>query len=456
MSRGRDRAATPSWSGPAHGGLRARLAIPGAVGLILVLAPATASLAAEGDYAHAQSARVLFGLAVLMVLAKAGGLLAERWGQPSVLGELIVGVGLGNLLPHLFGRTGLDFVRSDPTLSTLAELGVLVLLFDVGLESDLASFARVGPSAALVAVIGVIAPLPLGWAAAAWLLPGTPTISHVFIGATLTATSVGITIRVLKDLGATRSQEGQIIIGAAVLDDVLGLIVLAVVSGMAVAGVGGLSALAIGGILLKAVLFLGITIAAGYYLSDPLVRVVSRAGQPRLLLVVGLALCFILAFVAELVGLAGIIGAFAAGLALDPYASGRRTEAQAATLSELLAPLSEVFVPLFFVLMGVQVHLGSLADLSVLAFGTALIACAIAGKLVSAFGVVQPRVNAVAVAIGMIPRGEVGLIFAGIGAGLTVAGQPVLSQGAYSAIVLMVLVTTILTPIALRWAFRER
>ena len=423
---------------------------------VLVLGPAAASLAAEGGDAHARFGRVLFGLAVIMVAAKAGGLVAERWAQPSVLGELIVGVGLGNLLPHAFGSTGLDFVRSDPTLRTLAEIGVLILLFDVGLESDLASFARVGPSAALVAIIGVVAPLPLGWAAAAWLLPGTSTLSHLFVGATLTATSVGITIRVLKDLGATRSPEGQIIIGAAVLDDVLGLIVLAVVSGMAVAGLGGLSALAIGAILLKAVLFLGITIAAGHYLSDPLVRGVSRAGQPRLLLVVGLALCFTLAYVAELVGLADIIGAFAAGLALDPYASGRRTEAQAATLSELLAPLSEVFVPMFFVLMGVQVHLGSLGQLSVLAFGAVLIACAIAGKLVSAFGVVEPRANAVAVAVGMIPRGEVGLIFAGIGAGMTVAGQPVLSQDAYSAIVLMVLVTTVLTPIGLRWAFRER
>jgi Kef-type K+ transport system membrane component KefB len=163
-----------------------------------------------------------------------------------------------------------------------------------------------------------------------------------------------------------------------------------------------------------------------------------------------------MAFAAELVGLAGIIGAFAAGLALDPYARGLRTEARAATLSELLAPLSEVFVPLFFVLMGIQVHVASLGDVSLLGFGAALIACAIAGKLASAFGVVQPRVNAIAVAIGMIPRGEVGLIFAGIGAGLSVSGHPILSQGVYSAIVLMVLVTTVITPIGLRWAFRDR
>jgi Kef-type K+ transport system membrane component KefB len=414
------------------------------------------ALAGKAGDAHAQVGPVLFGLAVLMVAAKVGGLLAERWGQPSVLGELIIGVGLGNVLPVLFGSAGIEFVRSDPTLRALAELGVLVLLFDVGLESDLRSFARVGPSAGLVAVIGVVAPFPLGWAAAAWLLPGTSTLTHLFIGATLTATSVGITIRVLKDLGATRSPEGRIIIGAAIIDDVLGLIVLAVVSGMAVAGSAGLSAVAILGILLKATLFLAATIVAGHYVSDPLVRLVARAGQPRLLLVVGLALCFALAFVAELVGLAVIIGAFAAGLALDPYARGLRTEAQAATLSELLAPLSEIFVPLFFVLMGVQVHLASLADPSLLGFGAVLVVCAVVGKLASAFGVVQRRVNALAVAIGMIPRGEVGLIFAGIGAGLSVAGQPILSQGVYSAIVLMVLVTTVLTPMGLRWALRER
>lgn len=151
--------------------------------------------------------------------------------------------------------------------------------------------------------------------------------------------------------------------------------------------------------------------------------------------------------------MAGIIGAFAAGLMLDPYGEGVRTREDEASLSKLLHPLSSLFVPLFFVLMGIQVHLGSLAHPLVLGFGALLILCALASKFVSALGVVERGVNRPAVAIGMIPRGEVGLIFAGIGTSLTLQGQALLSQGVFSAVVLMVVVTTLVTPVGLRWAF---
>jgi Kef-type K+ transport system membrane component KefB len=425
--------------------------------LLTFVTPTTAwAIGAEG---HARMGPVLFALAVLVVAAKAGGLLAERWGQPAVLGELLVGIGLGNLLPPLFGEQGIAFVRSDPTLLVLAEVGVLILLFDVGLESDLRAFARVGLSALLVAVIGIVVPFALAWGAAAWLLPDSPTLVHVFVGATLTATSVGITARVLKDLDATQTPEGQTIIGAAILDDVLGLMVLAVVGGMvtaAGAGGPGLSGLAIGAIALKAVLFLGITVGLGHFLSGPIIGLAGRTRQPGILLVFGLALCFVLAFIAELVGLAGIVGAFAAGLLLDPYGEGVRARAEEATLSELLHPLSSLFVPLFFVLMGIQVDLGSLADRTVFGFGVVLVLCALAGKLACGLGVVRRGMNRLAVAFGMVPRGEVGLIFAGIGTSLTLQGAPLLSQGVFSAVVLMVLVTTLVAPVGLRWAFGDR
>lgn len=423
--------------------------------LIVCLGLPTVAWAASSD-GHARFGPVLFGLAALVMAAKIGGLLAERWRQPSVLGELVIGIGLGNVLPRLFGEHGIAFVRTDPTLLTLAEVGVLLLLFDVGLESDLRAFARVGVSSVLVALIGVVVPFGLGWAAAAWLLPTSATLVHVFIGATLTATSVGITARVLKDLGATTSREGQIVLGAAVLDDILGLIVLAVVGGMVTAATGdsgGLSGLAIAAIFVKAVLFLVLTVGLGHLLSGPIVRMAARTGQHGILLVFGVALCFTLAFVAELVGLAGIVGAFAAGLLLDPYGEGVRAKAEEATLSELLHPLSSLFVPLFFVLMGMQVDLASLADPTALRFGAVLIVGALIGKLACAAGVVTPGTNRLAVAIGMIPRGEVGLIFAGIGTSLTLRGEPVLAQGVFSAVVLMVLVTTLIAPIGLRWAF---
>ncbi len=398
---------------------------------------------------------ILFGLAVLVVTAKIGGLLIQRLGQPPVLGELLVGIILGNLLPTLFGRTGIAFVRSDPTLLTLAEMGVLILLFDVGLEADLRALARVGWSSLLVALIGIVVPLLLGWGAARWLLPESTSLTHIFVGATLTATSVGITARVLKDLGVTQSREGQIVLGAAVIDDVLGLVVLAVVSGaVTAAGTGGpgLSVLAVSGILVRAILFLAATVGLGHLLSGPIIRLAARSGQPGILLVFGLALCFSLAYGAELVGLAGIIGAFAAGLMLDPYGEGVRARKEEATLSELMHPLSSLFVPLFFVLMGIQVDLGSLASPKILALGGALIVTAVLGKLACGLGVAGRGVNRLAIGMGMVPRGEVGLIFAGIGTGLMLQGQPILGQGAFSAIVLMVLVTTLLAPVGLRWA----
>jgi Na+:H+ antiporter len=426
---------------------------PERIGLLLLAIPVGAW--AGGAEPPSRAGSVLFGLALLVLGAKCGGLVAARWGQPSVLGELLVGIGAGNLLPPLFGEQGIAFVRGDPTLHVLAEIGVLILLFDVGLEADLRALIRVGPSAALVAVIGVVIPFGLGWATAHWLVPETSTLAHLFVGATLTATSVGITARVLKDLGALQSPEGQVILGAAILDDILGLVVLGVMSGLVTAtatGGAGLSGIAFTGIVLKAVAFLGVTVGLGHYVSGPIVRLAARTGQRGILLVFGLALCFTLAFVAERLGLAGIVGAFAAGLLLDPYGEGVRTRAEEATLSELLHPLSSLFVPLFFVLMGIQVDLGSLVTPDSVAFGGVLMLVAVAGKLACAAGVVGRGINRLAVGIGMVPRGEVGLIFAGIGAALTLDGQPLLSQATFSALVLMVVVTTLLTPVGLRRA----
>jgi Kef-type K+ transport system membrane component KefB len=427
------------------------------VSLLAIAMPAVA--AATSAEEHPRFGPILFGLAVLVISAKGGGLLAERWRQPPVLGELLVGVALANLLPPFFGEAGIAFVRAEPTLRVLAEVGVLLLLFDVGLEADLRAFARVGGSSLLVAVLGVVVPLGLGWAAARWALPGIPALVHVFIGATLSATSVGITARVLRDLGLTQSREGQIILGAAILDDVLGLVVLAVVTSLVTAaavGGAGPSVLAIAGIFLRAVVFLGLTVALGHFLSQPIVRLVARTGHPEVMLVVGLGLCFTLAFAAELIGLADIIGAFAAGLMLDPYGTGVRTREEDATLAELLHPLASLLVPLFFVVMGLQVQLGSLANPTALGFGGLLLVCALAGKLACALGVLERGLNRLAIAIGMVPRGEVGLIFAGIGTRLTLEGQPLLSPSLFSAVVLMVLVTTLVAPIGLRWAFSGR
>ena len=431
-------------------------ALPWAIGpaVVLLVTPAWAAAGSEGGRIEL----ILFAVALLVTSAKIGGLVVERWGQPAVFGELLVGIGLGNVLPLLVGGHGVDLVRADPTLHFLAEVGVLLLLFEVGLESDLRALIRVGPSALLVALLGVVAPVALGWGVTAWLLPESPLLIHLFIGATLAATSVGITARVLRDLGAVQSREGQTILGAAVIDDVLGLVVLAVIGGAISSAAGQGPPLSAGGIaliILWAVLFLVASAGIGHVLSGPLVRLLARLGHPELLLVVGVSLCFTLAFVAEAIGLAAIVGAFAAGFVIDPYGEGVRTGEETATLSELLHPIAVVFVPLFFVLMGVQVELGSLATPSSLWLGAALVVAAIAGKLACALGVVDRQVDRLTVAVGMIPRGEVGLIFAGIGATLMLEGRPVLSEAVFAAVVVMVLVTTLVAPPGLRWCLRR-
>jgi len=216
------------------------------------------------------------------------------------------------------------------------------------------------------------------------------------------------------------------------------------------------SVVAVDDILVRAILFLGLTALVGIYVVPRLMHAFSRWAGPEVVLGLTLSLCFILAYLAEVIGLADIIGAFAAGIMLDPYGKGVRVGERDATLLEALHPVAAVFTPLFFVLMGIKVDVGSLLSSRVLLLGAGLIVAALVGKLASGFVLSARQNSRLAVGIGMVPRGEVGLIFAGIGVGLSLNGQPILSAGAFSAIVLMVLVTTVVAPIGLRWAFRSQ
>ena len=374
--------------------------------------------AASGDSGHGLDPRVLIGLTIILVVAKLGGELFERFGQPGVLGELFAGIVIGNLV--LFGFTRAEGLKTDAIVSALAELGVIILLFEVGLESDLREMIEVGWSSLLVAVLGVIAPFFLGWGVSAYFIPEESQLGHIFIGATLCATSVGITARVFKDLGKLNTREARIILGAAVIDDVLGLLILAVVSGaIRAAGAGGtLSVAAVGLIALKSLVFLVGSIAIGHFLVP---KVLLRAGRLEtrvVLLTFALCFCFFLSWAAAKVGLAPIVGAFAAGLTLDEVhyrPSGERNERD---LHDLLQPVSTVLVPIFFVLMGMKVDLSLFIRIDILGFAFVLTLAAIVGKQVCSLGVVERGLNRLAIGLGMIPRGEVGLIFAGIGATL--------------------------------------
>jgi Kef-type K+ transport system membrane component KefB len=426
---------------------------------------------------------LLLALALILCAAKVGGAIMVRLKQPAVLGELLVGVLMGNAV--LVGVDWFEFLRLPPpaesshavaetapaadphpvqsgeqlsavatTLDMLARIGVILLLFEVGLESNLGDMRRVGASAFLVATLGVIAPMGLGWFVGKWFLPNESWHVHLFLAATLCATSVGITARVLKDLGKTDAKESQIVLGAAVIDDVLGLIVLAVVQAIIVNGSASFEEIAI--ISGKAFGFLVGAVVLGEFLFPHVYRLAARLHVHGMLTVTGLLVCFTLAWVAALVGLAPIVGAFAAGLILDErhYVALKSNDHD--SMEDMVIPITTMLVPIFFVMMGFTVDLRSFADTTVLGMAAAITAAAILGKQICALGPIERGLDRLSIGIGMIPRGEVGLIFAAIGKGLKTNGQPVVNDSVYTAIVVMVMVTTLITPPLLGWSMSRK
>ncbi|HEX8632765.1 MAG TPA: cation:proton antiporter [Pyrinomonadaceae bacterium] len=410
-----------------------------------------------GGAGHGLNPLVLVGVALILLIAKLGGEAFERFGQPAVLGELIGGMLVGNLV--LFGVTAVEPLKADVVLGALAEIGVILLLFEVGLESNLGEMLEVGWSSLLVATAGVVAPFFLGWGVAAYFIPGEARLGHIFIGATLCATSVGITARVLKDMGKLNTRVARIVLGAAVIDDVLGLIILAVVQGaiQATAEGASLSLLSVGLITLKAVGFLVGALVAGRVLVPHIFRGAGKLEGRGVLLALAVSICFVLSWAAAGIGLAAIVGAFAAGLLLEEAHVERMPGRTKHDLHELLTPLTTIFVPIFFVLMGLKVDLSAFGRLDILGFAAVLTAAAIIGKQVCSLAVIDRGVNRLAVGLGMIPRGEVGLIFAGIGATLMLpntagAPEPVINRSTFAAVVIMVIVTTLVTPPLLKWS----
>jgi Kef-type K+ transport system membrane component KefB len=429
-------------------------------GACLLFALPARVFAAGVEAGHGLDPFVLLGLAVIFVVAKAGGEIFERLNQPAVLGELIAGIAVGSLA--LAGFAGVDALRTHAVINALAEIGVIVLLFEVGLESNLAEMLEVGWSSLLVATAGVVAPFFLGWGVSRYFLPEEATLGHVFIGATLCATSVGITARVLRDMGRLQTREARIILGAAVIDDVMGLLILAVVAGAIRASAAG-GTLALADVLViagKSVAFLVGAVLVGHFLVPHLFRGAGRFEGRGVLLTMSLAFCFLLAWAAAGVGLAPIVGAFAAGLVLDEahFESFSRRGEQG--LHDLLAPVSAVLVPVFFVLMGMKVDLSAFARWDLLGFAAALTFVAVIGKQVCSLAVVERGANRLSIGLGMIPRGEVGLIFAGIGATLTLPDahgtpEPVIGPATFGAVVIMVIITTLVTPPALKWSLQR-
>jgi Kef-type K+ transport system membrane component KefB len=393
--------------------------------------PFGAAAAVEG--AAMSVPEFLFLLVAILVSAKLLGELAEKFGQPAVLGELVAGVLLGGsvlgvLDPHV------------EVIHLLAEVGVILLLFQIGLETDLPRLLKVGPAAAAVAVTGVVVPFVLGYGVA--LALGLATLPAVVCGAALTATSVGITARVLSDLGRLQEPESQIVLGAAVIDDIIGLIILAVVANIMAGG-----ELTIGSIAWTTAVAFGFVIGVvlvGRIVVPPVFDLLSRVGREETLGTMALAFAFLIAFFADQVGSALIIGAFAAGLVLGPTPHSHVVEHGVLRLSML-------FVPIFFVWVGAAVDVRTFTDPQVLLVGGSLIAVAIAGKFVAGYAPVWFKGRKAVIGVGMMPRGEVGLIFAQMG--LTTGA---LTTGLFSALTLMVMVTTFLAPPLLKLLFPPR
>ena len=377
---------------------------------------------------------LLIGLVVVWLAAKLAGEAMERLGQTAVLGELLAGVIIG---PNVLG-----LVHDTSGLKTLAELGVLILLFEVGLESDLDELLRAGPQSTLVALVGVAIPFIAGFAVMRAL--GHPSLLAVFVGATLTATSVGITARVLADLGRLQETAGKVVLGAAVVDDILGLGILAVVTG--IMQTGGVSLADVTLLSAKALGFLVVAIVVGIRLAPVLFEWLGRLRARGTLIVYAVTFAVALAAIADLIGLATIIGAFAAGLVLA------RTERRV-HIEERIKPVADLLVPIFFVAVGVKVRPAMLNPFGATAeFGVAMVLTVVAvlSKLSAGLAVYQKGVRRWPVAVGMVPRGEVGLIFAGVG-----LGAGVVQEDLYAALVVVVMLTTFAAPPWLKALYRQ-
>ncbi|BAQ61719.1 Na+/H+ antiporter [Geminocystis sp. NIES-3708] len=418
-------------------------------------------------------AGVLLSLVMIYFASKIGGELCSRIGLPSVLGELVGGViiGMSALKLIIFPESGLSaedsliiqllqttanltsgteevvFHSMSEVISVLSELGVIILLFEIGLKSEIKELIRVGPSAIIVAIGGVAFPFLLGTLGVFYLFH-LPLIPSVFIGAVLTATSIGITAKVLAELGKLSSEEGQIIIGAAILDDILGIIILAVVANLAKTGEVEISQIVY--LIITAATFLIGIILIGRLISPWLVTMINGMKTRGSFLLTSIVFAFIFSYIANMIELEGILGAFAAGLVLAETEKRRELEKQ-------IIPIADIFVPIFFVCVGAKTDLSVLnptipSNRESLILASFLIVVAIIGKLVTGFTVWgQPHLNKLAIGVGMIPRGEVGLVFAGVG-----AATGAFNSSIEAAIIVMVIATTFIAPPLLKIVFKDK
>lgn len=455
--------------------------------IVLTMCPMFAFASGSGDHSD-PVASVLLGVTTIFFFAVLGRYLAKRFNQPGVLGELLMGVLVGNLCylcgnqlvvilregssifnimkemlsgvsltqavssmiqnpfyanqvtQALSGSEGTEYLKIAYIVDIFSRYGVIFLLFMVGLESSIEELKHTGRESVLVAIIGVAAPMLLGFAAACLLMPGSSFQADLFIAATLSATSIGITARVLKEMHKLRTREARTILGAAMLDDILGLIILAVVSSVVIGGV--VDVMMVFRIIIYSMLFFICSLMLGPVILRKTIHFLRFLEPWETKLFVSFLFVMTLSWLASFVQLAAIIGAFAAGVILhdDYFKSEDKNPGQNRSIQNLVAPLEAILAPMFFMVIGIQVKLETFYSWNVIILSSGLIVAAIIGKLVSGLGA-NRKDDRLLIGIGMLPRGEVGLVFASIGRTLGV-----ISDELFSSIVLMVLVTTFIAP----------
>jgi len=394
----------------------------------------------------AEVSSILLYLATFLIAAKIGGLLAAKLRQPPVFGELLMGILIG---PSVAGWVSQQLGFSpliDPTtaagdfISMLADVGIILLLFLAGLSIDVGELKAAGKPSLLVATTGVIAAFTLGFGVA--YLCSWSSLQAAFVGAVLVATSVGISVRTLMDINRLHTRVGMTILGAAVIDDVIGILILSVLAGLAF---GGISFLGLAGNLGLIAVFFLVVISIGFKVAPRMMAYLDKLPVEEMTLSVALALAFLVSALAEKIRLAAITGAFIAGVVMSKAPVAGSLKDKISTIGYGL------LIPLFFVEMGVRTDLGALANVSLIAIalvGVAMfdkvVGCG-AGALLSGLG----RLDSLRVGVGMMPRGEVALIVAAIG---IKAG--IVNSALFSITVMIVLITSLVTPLLVKLAFR--
>lgn len=457
----------------------------------------TFAMGGSGKYAD-PIAPIILWVTTILFCAVIGRFAARKLNMPTVLGELGMGIFIGNffyylgidlfvilregpvifdmigemlhgrhidvavqttlgdtesakmVLKALEGDHGLDLLKVAHVVDIFSRYGVIFLLFLVGLDSSVDDIRATGKDAVKVATIGVLAPIALGFIVVNIFEPDYPLNTDLFIAAALSATSIGITARVLKDLKRTNARETHVILGAAMIDDILGLIILAIITGIIVSG--GMELHQIIRIFALASLFISSAIVMGPFLLDMLVRLLRHMDVLEAKLFISFLFVMMLAWFANLLGLATIVGAFAAGVILHDgyFETWKDDENSHFRIKDLVAPLEAILAPLFFILIGIQVKLELFFDTRVFVLAIALLIAAIVGKLLAGLGA-DKKLDRWSIGFGMMPRGEVGLVFASIGKSLGVINDLL-----FAAIILMVIVTTLVAPPLLKWRIQSQ